>query len=343
MGKLFNNRTGIILILLLAIAFPLVFADNRYVLYIMTTSFIFIIAVYGMNLLAGFTGQLSLAHAGFFAIGAYSVGILTTRYDVNFWLALLVAVVITCVAGLLLGVIALRTREHFFAIYTLIVGYLIYLLIDKWDSLTGGVRGLIGIPFPDAIGPIEFTSATSMYYLVLFFLVVSIFIGVRIVHSLTGRTYIAIRNSEELAQTLGINTRTNKLVSFVVSVAYAGLAGGLYASLTRFIGPEIAGLEMVFNFLIYLIVGGLGTLTGPIVGTMIFVWLTQFLQSFQEYRMLIFGPILVMIVIFYPTGLAGAYFSMKIKFDEMRKKRVTKQQEQKDSLESSTIQSREVS
>ncbi|MDS9471577.1 branched-chain amino acid ABC transporter permease [Sporosarcina pasteurii] len=342
MGKLFNNRTGIMFILLLAIAFPLVFADNRYVLYIMTTCFIFIIAVYGMNLLAGFTGQLSLAHAGFFAIGAYSVGILTTRYELNFWLALLVAMVITCVAGLLLGVIALRTREHFFAIYTLIVGYLIYLLIDKWDSLTGGVRGLIGIPVPDAIGPIEFTSATSMYYLVLFFLVISIFIGVRIVHSLTGRTYIAIRNSEELAQTLGINTRTNKLVSFVVSIAYAGLAGGLYASLTRFIGPEIAGLEMVFNFLIYLIVGGLGTLTGPIVGTMIFVWLTQFLQSFQEYRMLIFGPILVMIVIFYPAGLAGAYFSLKIKFDEARKKRATKQ-EQKNSLESSKIQSREVS
>lgn len=341
MGKLFNQRIGIVLILLLAIAFPLVFADNRYVLYIMTTCFIFIIAVYGMNLLAGFTGQLSLAHAGFFAIGAYSVGILTTRYEMNFWLALFIALLITCVAGLLLGVIALRTREHFFAIYTLIVGYLIYLLIDKWDEMTGGVRGLIGIPFPDAIGPIEFTSATSMYYLVLFFLVLSVFIGVRIVHSLTGRTYIAIRNSEELAQTLGINTRTNKLVSFVVSVAYAGLAGGLYASLTRFIGPEIAGLEMVFNFLIYLIVGGLGTLTGPIIGTMIFVWLTQFLQSFQEYRMLIFGPILVMIVIFYPSGLAGAYFSLKIKYDEMRKKRDEKKA--KEPLESSKIQSREVS
>lgn len=339
MEKLFNTRNGILLVLLLAILFPVIFADNRYALYVMTTSFIFIIAVYGMNILAGFTGQLSLAHAGFFAIGAYSVGILTTRYEMNFWLALVIAMLITCVAGLLLGVIALRTREHFFAIYTLIVGYLIYLLIDKWDSLTGGVRGLIGIPIPDAIGPIEFTSATSMYYLVLFFLVVSIFIGVRIVRSLTGRTYIAIRNSEELAQTLGINTRTNKLVSFVVSVAYAGLAGALYASLTRFIGPEIAGLEMVFNFLIYLIVGGLGTLTGPIIGTMIFVWLTQFLQSFQEYRMLIFGPILVLIVIFYPAGLAGAYASIKLKLTGQRRKRGEKLLKN----ESPTMQSREVS
>lgn len=339
MGKLFNKRNGILFVLLFALVFPLIFANNRYVLYVMTTSFIFIIAVYGMNILAGYTGQLSLAHAGFFAIGAYSVGVLTTTGGMNFWLALLLAVLITCVAGLVLGVIALRTREHFFAIYTLIVGYLIYLLIDKWDSLTGGVRGLIGIPVPNAIGPIEFTSATSMYYLVLFFLIISIFAGVRIIHSLTGRTYIAIRNSEELAQTLGINTRLNKLVSFVISVAYAGLAGGLYASLTRFIGPEIAGTEMVFNFLIYLIVGGLGTLTGPIIGTLIFVWLTQFLQGFQEYRMLIFGPILVMIVIFYPRGLAGAYASLKLKLSEIRNKRKRNLLEKK----SPSMESREVS
>lgn len=341
MGKLFNQRNGILFVLLLAILFPLFFADNRYVLYVMTTSFIFIIAIYGMNILAGYTGQLSLAHAGFFAIGAYGVGILTTKADLNFWLALLLAVLITCVIGLALGAIALRTREHFFAIYTLIVGYLIYLVIDKWDDLTGGVRGLIGIPVPDPIGPIEFTTATSMYYLVLLFLIISVFIGVRIVRSLIGRTYIAIRNSEELAQTLGINTRTNKLVSFVISVAYAGLAGGLYASLTRFIGPEIASTEMVFNFLIYLIVGGIGTLTGPIIGTMLFVWLTQFLQSFQEYRMLIFGPILVIMVIFYPTGIAGAFSSIKMKLQGIRNKRETKLLKKKP-MESSTIKEREV-
>ena len=341
MGKLFTRRNGILFMLGLSILFPLLFLENRYVLYVMTTCFIFIIAIYGMNLLAGYTGQLSLAHAGFFAIGAYSVGILTTKAEMNFWLALAIAVAITCVIGFALGIIALRTREHFFAIYTLIVGYLIYLLIDKWDGLTGGVRGLIGIPVPNAIGPIEFNSAVSMYYLVLFFLVLSIFIGVRIVRSLTGRTYIAIRNSEELAQSLGINTRTNKLVSFVISVAYAGLAGGLYASLTRFIGPEIAGTEMVFNFLVYLIVGGIGTLTGPIVGTMLFIWLTQFLQSFQEYRMLIFGPILVIMVIFYPTGLVGAFYSLKQKWFG-NKQQKSKKVADLDSMKKTSIQSREV-
>ncbi len=284
----------------------------------MTIGFIFTISVYGMNILAGYTGQLSLAHAGFFAIGAYSVGILTTQGGLNFWLALLLAVLITCATGFVLGLIALRTKTHFFAIYTLIVGYLIYLLIDKWDGLTGGIRGLIGIPIPDPIGPITFESATSMYYLVLFFLLLAIFVAVRIVHSLTGRTYIAIRNSEDLAQTLGINTTMNKLVSFVISVAFAGLAGGLYAALTRFIGPDVASTHMVFNFLMYLIVGGIGTLSGPLVGTMLFIWFEQFLKSYQEYHMLIFGPILVFMVIFFPSGITGGFYKLKMKFQSAK-------------------------
>lgn len=319
MEKLFNQRTIIILLIVFALIFPLIYADNRYVLHVMTLGFIFTISVYGMNIIAGFTGQLSLAHAGFFAIGAYSLGILTTQQEMNFWLALVLAVLITAVAGFVLGLIALRTKEHFFAIYTLVVGYLIYLLIDKWDTLIGGVRGLIGIPMPDPIGPLVFESAASMYYLVLFFLLVSIFIAVRIVKSLTGRTYIAIRNSEELAQTLGINTRLNKLVSFVISVSYAGLAGALYAGLTRFIGPDVASTNMVFNFLMYLIVGGIGTLSGPLVGTMLFIWLEQFLRSYQEYQMLIFGPILVLTVIFFPSGIVGGFYKLKTKFQRVKK------------------------
>ncbi|MFC5589831.1 branched-chain amino acid ABC transporter permease [Sporosarcina soli] len=340
MRHVLTRRNGMIALLVLSLVFPFAFSENRYVLYIMTVGFIYVIAINGMNILAGFTGQLSLAHAGFFAIGAYSVGILTTKMELNFWLALLLAIIITIVLGFALGIIALRTKEHFFAIYTLIVGYLIYLLIDKWDGLTGGIRGLIGIPVPDPIGPIEFNSPITMYYLVLFFLLVSTVVTVRIVHSLTGRTYMAIRNSEELAQTLGINTRTNKLVSFVISVAFAGLAGGLYASLVRFIGPEIAGTSMVFTFLMYLIVGGIGTLSGPIIGTMLFVWLEQFLQNFQEYRMLIFGPILVLIVIFYPTGLAGAYNSIRGRLRSRRKK--DRRALNTASLESAKIHSREV-
>lgn len=308
----------ILALIVFAFIFPLII-ENMYFLRVMSLAFIYIIAIYGMNLLAGFTGYLSLAHAGFFAVGAYAFGIFTTRYEISYWVAFFFAIVFTTVLGSIIALVALRTREHFFAIYTLVVGYLIYLVIDKWGDMTGGVRGLIGIPSPDPIGPIELGSDLSMYYLTLTFLLIATLVVYRIVFSLTGRTFIAIRNSEDLAQTIGINTATNKYVSFIISIAFAATSGVLYAALTRFLGPDIANLPMVFEFLMFLIVGGIGTIAGPIVGTLLITWLTEFLQAFQEYRMLIFGPILTLLVIFYPAGIAGAYQQITMRIRNRRR------------------------
>jgi branched-chain amino acid transport system permease protein len=299
------QRIFILVLILFAIAFPLI-SNNDYFIHVMTLSFIWMIGVYGLNLLAGYTGYLSLAHAGFFAIGAYSLGLLTVKAEMNFWPALFLSLVITGVIGFFAGLISLRTKEHFFAIYTLCVGYIIYLIIDKWDSLTEGVRGLIGIPAPANIGPLSFETLQSHYYLVLFFLLLVVLIMYRIVHSLSGRTYIAIRNSEDLAQTIGISTMKNKLTVFVISTVIAGLSGALYASFVRFIGPDIGSIAIVFDFLTYLLVGGIGTLSGPIVGTLLIVVLSQRLQFLQDYRMLVFGPVLTLLIIFYPRGIVGA-------------------------------------
>lgn len=305
MAKIFNKRNIILTLMLFAIVFPFV-TQNDYFIHVMTLSFIWMIGVYGLNLLAGYTGYLSLAHAGFFAVGAYSLGLLTVKAQMNFWTAFVLALMITSILGFLVGLIALRTKEHFFAIYTLCVGYILYLVIDKWDSLTEGVRGLIGIPAPANIGPISFETPLSQYYLVLVILLVVILIVYRIVHSLTGRTYIAIRNSEDLAQTIGISTMKNKLEAFVLSTFFAGLSGALYASFIRFIGPDIGNIVITFDLLTYLLIGGIGTLSGPIVGTVLVVWISQQLQFLQDYRMLIFGPILTLLVIFYPRGIAGS-------------------------------------
>lgn len=302
------QRIAILVLILLAIIFPII-SQNDYFIHVMTLSFIWMIGVYGLNLLAGYTGYLSLAHAGFFAIGAYSLGLLTVKAEMNFWPALLLSLVITGVIGFFVGLISLRTKEHFFAIYTLCVGYIIYLVIDKWDSLTEGVRGLIGIPAPANIGPLSFETLQSHYYLVLFFLLLVVLIMYRIVHSLSGRTYIAIRNSEDLAQTIGISTMKNKLTVFVISTVIAGLSGALYASFVRFIGPDIGSIAIVFDFLTYLLVGGIGTLSGPIVGTILIVVLSQRLQFLQDYRMLVFGPVLTLLIIFYPRGIVGAVVS----------------------------------
>lgn len=307
----------VVFFILLAILFPLI-TKNAYYIHIMTLAFIWIIGVYGLNLLAGYTGYLSLAHAGFVAIGAYALGLLTVKAEMGFWFAFILAPIITSVLGFLIGLVALRTKEHFFAIYTLCVGYVIYLIIDKWDALTEGVRGLIGIPAPANIWFISFTTPLSQYYLVLTILLLVIFVIYRIVYSLVGRTFIAIRNSESLALSLGISTKKNKLLAFVLSTYFAGLAGALYASFIRFLGPELGGTHITFDLLTYLIVGGIGTLSGPIVGTIVVVWVTQHLQFLQDYRMLIFGPLLVLLIIFSPNGLVGIFNDWRMKFKERK-------------------------
>jgi branched-chain amino acid transport system permease protein len=312
-----KQKKFVVLAIFLALVFPLLIPNNYY-LHVMTLSFIWMIAVYGLNLFAGYTGYLSLAHAGFFAIGAYTLAILTVKVGLNFWLAFLLSCVISCLIGFFIGLVALRTKEHFFAIYTLCVGYIIYLVIDKWDSLTGGVRGFIGIPAPANIGPISFQTPVSQYYLVLFFLLFVVFVMFRIVHSLTGRTYIAIRNSEELALTIGISTMKNKLASFVLSIFFTSLAGALYASFIRFLGPDIGYISVMFDLLIFLIVGGIGTMAGPVIGTLLIIWISQQLQFLQDYRMLVFGPILTLLVIFYPKGIVGGFISWKARRMEKR-------------------------
>ncbi|NSL51679.1 branched-chain amino acid ABC transporter permease [Calidifontibacillus erzurumensis] len=302
-------------LILVAVLFPLI-SQNNYFIHILTLSYIWMIAVYGLNIVAGYTGYLSFSHAGFFAIGAYAQGLLTVKAGIAFWIAFALALIITTSLGFLVGLISLRTKEHFFAIYTLCVGYVIYLLIDKWDSLTEGVRGLMGIPNPGNIGPLSFTSATAKYYLILAFLLLTILVNYRIVNSLIGRTFIAIRNSEQLALSLGISTTRNKLLAFVLSAFFAGLAGALYAGFIRFLGPEIGSITITFDLLIYLIVGGIGTLSGPIVGTLLIVLLSQNLQFLEEYRMLIFGPILVLLILFSPRGLVGFISDWKLKIRE---------------------------
>lgn len=313
MAGILTKKSAVLFILVIALLVPFI-VPSEYILHVLVLVCIWSISVYGINIFTGYTGNLSLAHVGFFAIGAYTLGILTVKAGWNFWLALLAALVLSMVLGALVGLIALRTSGHFFAIYTMCVGYIIYLIIDKWGALTGGVRGLINIPSPSPIGPISLDSLTSQYYLILFFLILTIFVSKRIVQSLVGRTFIAIRNSEELALTIGISTKKNQLLAFVTSCFFAALSGALYASFVQFIGPEVASIFLGFEMLIYLVIGGIGTLAGPIIGTMIIVTLSQSLQFLQEYRMVFFGPILLIIVIFYPQGITGAINTITKKF-----------------------------
>jgi branched-chain amino acid transport system permease protein len=308
--KLPGSTLGWALLLAAGLAFPLI-ARNDYHLTVMSTAYIFAIATLGLNLITGYTGQFNLAHAGFMAVGAYTLGILTVDHQVPFWLAFVLAGAVTVAIGLPLGWVSLRLRGHYFSIFTLCVGTIMFLVIEKWESMTHGTVGIMGIPAPAAIGPLTFDTPLSLYYLMLAFLVLGIWVMRRIVNSLLGRTFEAIRNGDDLAEALGVNLMRNKLLAFLLSVLYAGLAGALYAAFVRFIGPDLAGAEHAFDMTMYMLIGGLGTLLGPLLGALMVPWITQYLQFLQEYRFLIFGPILIALVIFLPQGLVGTWLAWR--------------------------------
>ncbi|KRB85213.1 branched-chain amino acid ABC transporter permease [Noviherbaspirillum sp. Root189] len=308
--KFIEGKIGWTLLLVLALLFP-VFAGNDYLLTVMSLAYIYAIATIGLNLITGYTGQFNLAHAGFMAVGAYTVGILTVDHHVPFWIAFALSGFVATALGFFVGLVSLRLKGHFFSIFTLCVGYIMYLLIEKWESLTHGTVGIIGIPAPESIAGIDFETPRAQYYLVLFFLVLSVWVMQRIVTSLLGRTFMAVRNSDDLAEALGINLMRNKLLAFMLSVFYAGLAGGLYAGSVRFLGPGLAGVEHTFDMTMFMLIGGIGTLFGPLLGSISMPWLTQYLQFLQDYRFIVFGPILVLLVIFLPNGIVGSYVAWK--------------------------------
>ncbi len=308
--RLLEGKAGWALLAAVALAFPL-FAQNNYLISVATQAFIMAIAALGLNLITGYTGQFNLAHGAFMAVGAYTVGILTVDHGVPFWIAFLAAGGMTALMGYFIGLLSLRLKGHYFSIFTLCVSYIMFLLIEKWESLTHGPVGIMGIPAPTGIGPLQFGTPLSQYYLVLAFLVLGIFVMARIVRSLLGRSFVAVRNSDELAEALGIDLMRTKTLSFVLSVVYAGFAGALYAGQVRFLGPDLASEAVTFDLVMFVLVGGVGTLLGPLVGTVLVTYLTQSLQFLQDYRMVVFGPLLIALIIFLPDGIVGTWLKRR--------------------------------
>lgn len=312
-----------LVILIIALVIPLIIS-NRYYAQVITMSLLFAIGALSLNLIMGFTGQASLAHSGFFGIGAYGVAILTYTYGWNFWPALLVGALLSAFVGLLVGMPALRTRGAYFAITTMCLGEIIYLIAGNWIELTGGHNGIVGVPVPSPIpipglGRITFDSQVSQYYLVLFFLLLTLFVMYRLTKSLRGMTFLATAINEDLAEAVGINIFRTKLLSFVVANFFAALAGGLYASLIGSISPSVSSIGMTFNFLMYVLLGGITTLAGPIIGAFFIPVLLEYMQFLQDYQMILFGLLLIVVIIYFPKGCMGLYTTVR---DKIKKSKV---------------------
>ena len=304
-----NNSTKRLiygLLILMAICAPF-FITGNYPRHMMVMCGIWVISSMGLNLILGYVGQLNLAHGTFFGIGAYATALLIQGLGFSFWLALPVGCLITAFLGFLTGLPTLRTRGHYFPISTMCLGISLYYVIARWDELTGGARGLFGIPRPTPIpfpfiGKVSFDSTLPCYYLVLFFVFLTMLAISRFVRSLVGKRLIAIRGNENLAQSVGINTMWDKVVFLSISTLIAGLAGGLYAAYMGSLMAEQAHFLGSFEMLLNVMIGGVGTMAGPFIGGVLLPILTETLHFLGGLRLVVYGVLLILIMGFLPQG-----------------------------------------
>lgn len=288
--------------LLFLFVLPLLFRD--YFIDVAILAGIYIILALGLNVVVGFAGLLNLGFVAFYAIGAYTYALLNTGFGLGFWSALPFSVGLTSVAGFLLAVPALRLRGDYLAIVTLGFGEIVRLILNNWDSVTRGPNGISGIS-PPVILSLSLGKLSYYYYLVLVFVFLTVFITKRVYASRIGRAWVAIREDEIASSVVGINTTMYKLYAFAFGAFWAGLAGAVFAGKMQFVSPESFTFMESVLILCMVILGGLGSITGVILGAFILVLLPEMLREVQLYRMLALGFGLVLLMIFRPQGLLG--------------------------------------
>lgn len=301
-----NRRTALSIVLLILLGVPFLIKDNYY-LHLIILSGIFTILVSGYNLILGYVGLFSLAHTAWFGIGAYTSALLSTHFGVSFWIGLLAAGIASSFFSYLIGLVTLRLRGHAFILVSFCFAEVIKLICVNWISLTQGPMGIIAIPPPKNIDlylfSIDFSEKSSFYYLILFLSLVSIYVVSRLSNSRYGRAFIAIRENEDLAKSIGIDTFSQALVAFVVGAFLAGLAGSFYSHYVSVISPELFSFQYMVTILIMLYIGGRGTIAGPVIGALLFTGLPEFLRVSKALRMPIFGLILILAILFMPKGI----------------------------------------
>ena len=294
---------GLLLVLLILLIF-VPFALNNYYIDILTITGIYAILALGLNIVVGLAGLLDLGYIAFYAIGAYSYGILNTEFGIPFWPALLIGGLLAAFAGMFLGMITLRLRGDYLAIVTLGFLMIVHLILNNWDSLTHGPNGILGISSP-SIGKFVFSEPIHFYYLILVISILAIFIINRINNSRIGRAWIAIREDEIAASAMGINVTTMKILAITLGASWAGVAGVFFAGRYSFISPESFTFLETVIVLSMVVLGGMGSIPGVILGAALLIILPEVLRGFQDYRMLVFGGAMVLMMVFRPQGLIG--------------------------------------
>lgn len=275
---------------------------DPYLLRIVNLAGILAIAALGLQLIVGYTGQFSFGHAAFYGIGAYTSALLVVKLKLPFLLALPSAAVMAGIAGLVIAPV-LRLSGHYLAIATLAVGEIVFVLMINWKGLTNGAYGIYGIPMPDLLG-IKADNDQKFFVLVLLVLAVVYLLALRLVHSRFGRALVAVRENELAATAAGINPLRQKSAAFVCGSASAGIAGALYAHYGSYINPDFFSFTTSVEMVVMVVIGGLGSMPGAIIGALVVVLLPELLRAFADYRLVIYGGLIIVFMLFLPGGLA---------------------------------------
>ena len=292
------SLTGLALLLALV---PLILA-NPYRLGLGNLIGIHVLVVLGLNLFIGFAGQISLGHAAFFGMGAYGSAILTATYQAPPWPAMAVTALAVAVLALVIGIPTLRLHGHYLAMATLGGNYVFHSILVEWDRVTGGPSGLSGVPSLTFLG-IDIADETRFHYLVWSGVILAMVLCLNLLRSGVGRGLAALAQDEEAAACLGVDVRQSKIKTFVLSAVFASLAGSLFAHYFGYVNPDAFSIFKSVDLVIMVVVGGLGSVWGTLIGAALITLLPHWLEFLADYFDLLHGAILVLILLFLPHGL----------------------------------------
>ncbi len=296
-------KPALVIIAIFFAGFPWVF--SLYQTNIMITALIYVVVGLGLNIVVGLAGLLDLGYVAFYAVGAYSYALLNHHFGIGFWLALPIGGLLGTIFGIILGFPVLRLRGDYLAIVTLGFGEIIRLILENWNAFSFGPSGIANIPRPGFFG-IELTLHQThiyLYYLMIGLSLVTIFVVRRLQDSRIGRAWMALREDEIACQAMGVDKTKTKLSAFALGATWAGMGGVMFAAKTTFINPASFTIWESIIILCVVVLGGMGSIIGVICGAFILILLPEYLRAFSEYRMMIFGVILVIMMVFRPEGI----------------------------------------
>lgn len=292
------------------------FVENTYYLQILTFIGINTLLALGLNMLMGYAGQVSLGHAAFYGIGSYTTAILSATYGMSPWISLLCAIGVAVIIAFVVGLPTLRLSGYYLGMGTLGFGMIVNIIFREWSSITGGSSGFVGIPMLEA-GNFVFMSGQSYFFLVWSVVLIAILLCRRIIGSRMGRALRSIHDGEKASLAVGVNTHFLKLQIFMFSAALGAVAGFLYAHFVLFISPESFGFMVSVKMVTMVVIGGMASVWGALLGASLLTLLPEILHEFAEYEMIVFGLILMVVMIFMPQGLTRGCLDL---FAKARKK-----------------------